>query len=362
MYVERASFENFRNLKSLDLVLNQGFVVLTGDNGAGKTNFLEAVYLAATFRRFPDSDISQLFQAGQDFFRLRLRTHNSEQTEMELFMQKQKDKHMARFKVNNQEISRPQYARYLSVISFLPQDLMLLTRSPGGRRRYLNEALANTSVEYRHASLQYEKSLQQRNELWQKIKIGQAARGDLEIWDEKLAEFGSQICRHRKEFLDYLNTHLPGVLTALSPDLIGTKFVYSMSGSLDQNEFLKTLQSLRMAEQERGITLCGPHRDDFYAEINGRRATGFVSRGQMRSISLALKILEKQFLTEKSGQAPLMLLDDVFSEFDRAHQKRLVDFLLSFEQVFISTTHAEEIKEYLPVGVTLFKVESGKVT
>lgn len=363
MFISAITLENFRNLKSLDLKFNQGFVVLSGPNSAGKTNFLEALYFGGTLRRFPDSEFGQLFSENQNFFRIRLIAQNQEPEICEVYTELRLPKHLYKFKINGQEVTRNKYQRGGPFISFLPQDLNLLTRSPSGRRRFLNEILFATSVSYRHAYEQYEKALKQRNTLLEKNGEVNAAsvHSEMEIWDERLAEYGSQVTDWRDKLLEYLTTNLPAVINQLSPDLAKIRFVYQPSGRATKPDFLELLRELHARERHLGMTTIGPHRDDFETLFGDKKAVGFISRGQLRSITLAIKILEKQYVEKNVGYPSIMLLDDVFSEFDFEHQKKLIEFLHDFNQAFLTTAHLEEIQNYLPRQAQVFRVEQGVI-
>lgn len=348
--------ENFRNFKALDLSFDQGFVVLHGPNGAGKTNFLEGLYFAASLQRFPDSEIRQLFHEESQFFRGQLKYQNREEGVLEVLYERGEEKVKSELRADGQAVSRQNFAGRLPVVSFLPQDMGLLTRSPGGRRRYLDETLSQSSAEYRLALSRYQKALRQRNEL-----LGQHTQEGLEVWDEQLAQYGSELTASRAALLEYLNSNLKGVVAALDQSLLDIKFTYRNSGLPDQNQFLAALGALKKREAETGVTAMGPHRDDFAADIAGQRAAGYLSRGQLRAVTLALKILEKKYLQEKLGRSPVLLLDDIFSEFDSAHQKKLIEFLKTLEQVFLTTTHLEEVKTQLPASAQVLGVNSGKI-
>lgn len=362
MYISSLSFQHFRNFQSLDLSFNQGFVVLSGANGVGKTNFLEGLYFGGMLRRFPESKFQQLFRLGENFLRVKIYSRSPEEHSQEVYGEKREGKYYHKWKVNNQTVSRAKYTGQVPVISFVPQDLNLLTRSPGNRRRYLNEVLAATFPKYAFAHQQYGRTLKQRNDLWEKIKNAEAEISEMDIWDDQLAEHGSEICRYRQGFLQYLNGHLAKTIGLLSPELHDINFIYRMSGELTKNQFLEKLRAERQIEQLRATTMVGPHRDDFGTRIGDEDAVGFVSRGQMRSVTLALKFMEKQYLEEQSSRSPILLLDDVFSEFDTLHQEHLVEFLKNFPQVFLTTAHLEEVQEFLPPAAAIFNVKGGHIS
>ncbi|MDZ4243738.1 MAG: DNA replication and repair protein RecF, partial [Candidatus Doudnabacteria bacterium] len=290
-------------------------------------------------------------------------TPGPESNIQEVYAEQQNEKRIFRFKINNQPIQRNKYTGLLPIVSFLPQDLNLLTRSPGNRRRFMDESLSFISAEYRFALSRFEAVVRQRNELWQSIRQkGAGVDDDLVVWDEKLAEHGSTLIKERQEFFKYLNSNFSAIMNTLSPQLSSGLFAYYYSGSENKAVFMEKILEARGRERVVGTTIIGPHRDDFDVILEGKNAVGFVSRGQMRSFTLALKILERNYLSEKLAREPLVILDDVFSEFDQPHQERLVEFLKSLDQVFVTTTHLDEIKSFLPAQGQIYNIEEGKIS
>lgn len=360
MPISRLVLENFRNLQNLDLSFSQGFVVLHGSNGAGKTNFLEAIYFGSCLRKFPESQTSQLFRHGADFFRIRVESENGPDIETaEAVCKKEENKFLLQPKHNNQLVRRSKYAGFLPVVSFLPQDLNLLTRSPGGRREFLDETLSLISIQYRYVLREYGKALRQRNELLKSIKAGEASRQEMAVWDERLSEFGSLVTNERSSLFSYLNSKTTEALSSLSPELKTVEFIYEASGDAREEVFLKKLQSLQSDELTLATTMVGPHRDDFHAVLEGRAVVGYLSRGQLRSLTLCLKLIERMFVEEKLKTTPIILLDDVFSEFDTTHQQQLISYLKTFPQIFFTTAHLEEVKGFLPANSQIFQVNKG---
>lgn len=363
MFVCNLQYSNFRNFESLDLNFSQGFVVLCGENGSGKTNFLEGIFLGGNFRKFPDTKPPQLFRQGHDFLKINLGYRaNEEEYLQEVFGQKRERGISWILKRNRQKIPRPKFIGALPVVSFLPQDLSLLSRSPGDRRRFLNSASSAVAAVYRNNLSQYAQSLHQRTQVLEKIKTDGRGADELEVWNEKLAEFGSSITSERQKFCDFVNLSLPQQLLQISPKLQGTRLVYRPAGSASRVEFLEKLRSRFRHDLALGGTTVGPHRDDFALYLNGEPVMGFVSRGELRSLTLSLKFLEKQYLEQNLGIPPIMILDDVFSEFDEFHQGRLIDFLESLQQVFLTTAQLAEIKKHLPARSQVYSIAEGRVS
>ena len=361
MFISKICLENFRNFQSLDLSIDRGFVVLAGKNGAGKTNFLEGIYQGATLRRFSDSSFHQLFRDETDYFRITLSFVGEEETELLVVSQKTEKLYRHKLSVNGTDTPRTKYAGNLPVVSFLPQDLNLLTRSPGGRRNYLDETLSLVSLEYRHALSQYKKTLRQRNDLLKSISEGRGGETALPVWNENLAEHGSVVTGERERFLSFLNKHASEVLSTLSESTREIHFTYKNSGERDKQAYLAKIATVQGKEKIIGTTLLGPHRDDFETRVSEKVAKGYASRGQMRTITLLLKMLEQEYVKERLGKRPVLLLDDVFSEFDSDHQQKLVEFLKEQEQVFLTTAHLEEIEHYLPDTAQVFEVDNGNI-
>ena len=363
MYVNHIQYTNFRNLEDSIIHFEPGFVVMAGENGMGKTNFLEAIYFGATTRKFPDSKIIQLLKNEQNFFRVQLQftKNTAEQINLETFYQLENNRFMSVWKINSQKQVRTRYADALPVISFLPEDLNLLTHSPASRRRFLDESLSAANIKYRYNILNYEKVLRQRGELLWSIKEGRGRYDDLGVWDEQFSEFGRSVTRQRTEYIDFINHGLGQVLRSIAPELQGVGVLYKNSGAAEKEQFREALRNQRSREVETGTVAIGPHRDDFSVLLGGHEVPGYVSRGQLRSLTLALKISQRDYLVKELGATPVILLDDVFSEFDRDHRQKVVEFLKTFDQVFFTSTNLDEIIIFLPKQTQIYNVKNGEI-
>lgn len=355
MYIRKVNFQNFRNFETLEISLDTGFVVLAGPNGAGKTNFLEGICWGAGLRRFPGTKLDQLLHDGADFYRIALDFGSKEAEALELVCRTTEEGHKFSYKYNHLGVSRQRYIGHLPTVTFLPEDLNLLGHSPAGRRRFLDEALSAASADYQHALSQYQQALRQRNNALE-------TKSEVEVWDEHLADYGSQITAARRNFLEFINEKITSVLTAFSPTVKGCIVRYHLSGETTRDAFLQVLHQNRPRDERLMTTSVGPHRDDFEMFDNLQPIVGYWSRGEMRAAVLALKILERQHLEKIWTFPPVLLLDDVFSEFDEPHQHALVEFLKSFEQVFFTTAHIREVQSFLPPDAQLYNVKGGIIS
>lgn len=254
-----------------------------------------------------------------------------------------------RFFVNGVAKRRTDFVGNMPSVLFSPEDLEIIVGSPGLRRQFLDNVLEQTDRDYRLALLGYTKALRQRNALLEIAKdtrsagSGQAGRRsekEFEYWDSLVIRNGSVLTRKRGEFIDYLNT--------AKKDILKLKVVYDKSVISRER-----LDQYKDAESASGVTLVGPHRDDFYAlfsssakasEGQGRNLNlrSFGSRGQQRLGVLQLKLLELQYVKDKLGVEPLLLLDDVFSELDEGHINLILE-IRDNQQTIITTTHEEFI-------------------
>lgn len=236
-----------------------------------------------------------------------------------------------RYFVNGVAKRRTDFVGNMPSVLFSPEDLEIIVGSPSLRRQFLDNVLEQTDRDYRLALLGYTKALRQRNALLEIAKdTGQRREKEFEYWDSLVIRNGSVLTRKREEFIDYLNT--------AKKDILKLKVVYDKSIISRER-----LDQYKDAESASGVTLVGPHRDDFYAlfgkELNLR---SFGSRGQQRLGVLQLKLLELQYIKDKSGVEPLLLLDDVFSELDEGHINLILE-IRDNQQTIITTTHEEFI-------------------
>lgn len=354
MRLTRLLLTNFRSYPSADVSLSDGVNIFSGKNTAGKTNLLEAVYLGATGGSFRATTDADMIRWESDFFRVQLSAEEEgESTEVVVALKSGERKQI---RLNEKPVNRSRLIGKLPVVLFLPQDLSLVFDSPGARRRYLDRVLSQLDIQYLAQWQSLQRILKQRNNLLGRIRTGEARSEQLDVWDAQLAEVSSFIVAARDALIGRIAGRLPGEYRRLGE---GESFrlVYlpnAPAGSLADRISRARGDDIRLAQ-----TTVGPHRDDFMMEMNGRDVRSFASRGEVRSMLLTLKFVEVALYTERHGQRPLLLLDDVSSELDESRRKSLME-LVSGHQSLITTTDFRQL-EVASEGHTVYAVTPGTV-
>lgn len=374
------SLQNFRNFLELELDLVPGVTVLFGGNAQGKTNLLEAVYMLATARsvraeserelinwssaetdEIPYTRIKGTFQRLNSPVRLEM-VVQLERASLVEASQLQK-----RGWVNGVPKRAGDLVGEVNAVLFTPQDIELVHGPPSIRRHYLNILLSQADRAVLRELQRYARVLAQRNSLLKAIRERRASPRELVFWDKELIESGTAITAQRLEAmsaLQGLTRDIHRELTASDEDL---QVVYKPSVRAGEGVDLKAaftagLSAMRDREVFAGMSLMGPHRDDFGFSISGRDMAAFASRGQQRTASLALKLAEARYLARRAGDPPVLLLDDVFSELDGRRQAFLLAWIANWEQALLTTAEPERIDRRVSVPVTMLEVTSGQIS
>jgi DNA replication and repair protein RecF len=395
MVLESLRLINFRNYVRLDASFEPGMTILFGQNAQGKTNFLEAVYYISNASASHARNDRQLihFDANEDmipFARIEATVRRKDGPQQAaLTIGLQGGRLQKRSELNGVVKRVGDYVGEINVVLFLPEDIDLIATGPNLRRRYLDTTISQVDPNYYRTIAEYEEVLGQRNAQLKALgERGVRDAGDsLFFWNEKLVEAGAYIVLRRQQVLSRLD-ELAG---RIHPELTGYKeflrLVYlprldlgyhashQLSLDVDSNLLregtLLTLQeverrfydSLRAAQTEelaRGMTLVGPHRDDIRFLVNDVDMTDYGSRGQQRTSALTLKLSEVALITEKRGDPPVLLLDDVMSELDEARRAYMTEMLLNHPQVFLTTTDLDVFTADFLARAHLIRVEQGR--
>lgn len=377
MRVEHLSLTNFRNYARLELSLPEQPVVLYGDNAQGKTSLLEALYYLATSRSPYTSTDRQLIHWRTEtdplpFARIAadLRSIQHPPSRLEMTLMLDNSNGAPRFKkvikLNGVDKRVMDVVGLLNVVLFLPQDLSLVEGAPVERRRFMDATLAQVEREYLEALDLFERLLPQRNALLRRIAERKASPAELSFWDEQITQSGAVLIAGRQRFLRELEalaqrTHddLTGgreVLTlqyqpSFTPTASGTGQLSFAAYGLDLHrqmdaseiapQYLTQLKNEQADSIQRGATLSGPHRDELRLLINGRDCGLYGSRGQARTVVLALKLAELEWMRERLGEYPLLLLDEVVAELDSHRRNYLLAQLDGRAQTLVTATEME---------------------
>jgi DNA replication and repair protein RecF len=332
--------EQYRNYGKLTIDLPEDDLhLLVGQNGSGKTNILEAISLLSLTKSFLGLEEDDLRQWGTQFYRVQAtaKTDGGQEHTLEVVSQCAPRRIKACFH-NGVRTPTAHMVGLLPVTAFLPQDLSLFSGPPGERRRMLDQLLCQVSPEYFRALLEYQKILKQRNALLRENGDEEALR----VWDEALVEQGSVLICLRLELVETFNLTLREEVRALGEEWEDACVIYSTAAAGRERPVIKAdllLAFLQAREKDRILqtTTVGPHRDDWMVMVDGRPLFSFASRGQQRVAVLALLFLAASYLEVRRGEKPIILLDDIFSELDAHHRKRLLA-AFSGHQVFLTAT------------------------
>lgn len=339
MKIERHQAQNYRNLEKIEFEPAEGINVIYGENGQGKTNIIESIWLFTGCQSFRTRKCAELIkekeQAAQleiEFF-ARGREQNAQMT---IDIKRQ-------VKLNGiwQETPRNLLGEFQAVV-FSPAALAIVKDGPAERRRFIDIAVSLLKPNYACVLSRYIKTMAHRNALLKQLSEKGGDSTLLAAWDEELSNLGAKIIGYRYNYIERLSGISSQIYSGISAgrEKLSTAYVQSFNPE-GKNEkeiseaMFASLEKNRQTDVRRQLTSAGPHKDDLSIDIDGLCARSYGSQGQQRSCALALKLGEASILKESSGEQPIALLDDVMSELDCGRQNYLIEYLNGW-QVFIT--------------------------
>ncbi len=315
--LKKITLKNFRSHEDYILNCNKKTTLILGENGCGKTSVLEAIYIALMGKSFRATD-KDIIKRNKDFYRIEVQYSNGEKVIVAYETPGKKT-----FLIKDKKTARlPKKNRY-PIVLFLPEDLHIIATSPTKRRDYFDRILSGLYDKYSSSLSRYNKALKQRNEL---LKQEYVSQDMLFSWDVLLAKNGVEIQKARKEICGLINNSLNQTYQSIANNNDEVSLQYSSYiGDISESDYLKLLTLDYERDVMTGHTNFGVHKDDYRFIFNGVDADGSASRGEVRSIILALKFIEANIIFDTTNKKPIVLLDDVFSELDNERQKRLVE-------------------------------------
>ena len=364
MLLETIEAVNFRNLKG-KLEFGAGLNIITGDNGQGKTNWLEAIGLLATTRSFKTSRLTEAMCFGEDLAIVRGRVRKSEDIAHDLQITLQGN--TKALSVNGKKEPMQRYVSELHAIVFNSDELGIVRGTPDARRRFLDQGIVAIYPPYVQTLTDYNKVVRQKNTLLQSASekgftVDKAA-SMLEPWNEQLVQLAGRIYKARVRYVERLGEVLEKKL--FGREEVSIRYACSLEGKGDlgdYNALLTERLNLRVqAELASGHSLIGPHRDDLDILFDGHDLRKFGSSGQQRSALLILLLATLSVYHSQNAEYPLFLLDDIDAELDYRRIGQLLEFLSGKTQTFV-TTSKESFLERFGEGAEIFVVESGSAT
>ena len=358
MYITEVSLQNFRNLAQLKIEPSEGINVIYGSNAQGKTNFLESLYFCAMGRSLRGKSDQQLIRFDAEESHIRMLVQRKQRYDrIDVHLKKDEKKGIA---VNGLPVRKlGDLFGTLYAVIFSPEDLSLVKDGPAERRRFLDMELCQLSKVYYYDLQQYYRILKQRNNLLKEIQKKPALQETLFVWDDQLAEYGERIIAARKRFLLRLDEIAAEKLSQLTGGKDHLQTIYKPN--CEAGTLAEKLQKNIDRDIYFGSTQSGPHKDDILFSIDGREVKIYGSQGQQRTTALAARLAEIDLIHEETGEEPVLLLDDVFSELDENRQKYLLKSIEGL-QAFVTCTGIEDsVKKYISKD-NLFYVENGVIT
>ncbi|MFC2754703.1 MAG: DNA replication/repair protein RecF [Candidatus Nanogingivalis sp.] len=331
MILKTLRVQNFRTHSDFILEIGEKSTLISGANGSGKTSLLEAIYFALQGTSFRSSDKEILRNDGSSWFRIDLK--DSKDSLRTIIFNDAVQKSKKQFLVDGNKKARLSANLRIPVVLFEPDDLQLLSGSPTRRRNFLDYFLSQIFPSFQLALTRYNKALKQRNNL---LKRDNVSKDELFPWNLMLAEYGAEIISKRQDFLELLNSKIEEVYFEISGVKDEIKIDY-LGEKVSKNEILAILSGNIERDKILGYTNFGPHKHDIQFIFNKKPAQNVASRGENRSLVLALKFIETDILADLTSKRPIVLLDDVFSELDDDRQKLLTKHFSKYQTIITST-------------------------
>ena len=357
MIIKTLELENFRNYDTLSIEFDDHTNILYGDNAQGKTNILESIFISGTTKSHKGSKDNEIVHFGKNEAFIRsgfIKNGVDYKVNMQLRVAKRKA-----ISINGANIKKAaELLGLVNIVFFSPEDLSIIKNGPAERRRFIDFELSQLDKTYLYNLSNYTKIVNQRNKLLKSMDYNSNLQDTIDVWDEQLIFYGKEVIKRRKEFIDDLNPIIDVVhkkLTGKNDDLF---VIYHCDSS--EMEYEGKLRMSKDRDLKYKTTSVGPHRDDLGFYINQVDVRKFGSQGQQRTIALALKLSEIEFVKNVINDTPILLLDDVLSELDSSRQNFLLNSIGDIQTIITCTGIDDFIKNRFEIN-KCFQVRNGSV-
>lgn len=357
MIITKLELSNYRNYDSLSLEPDSKTNILYGNNAQGKTNILEAVYLCSTTKSHRSSKDIELinFNSDEGHIKLFINKNNREQR-IDIHLRRNKSKGIA---VNGIPIKKAsELFGIFNVIFFSPEDLDIIKNGPAERRKFIDMELCQLDKIYVYNLINYNKVLNQRNQLLKDIYFRPDLEETLDVWDMQLAEYGSKVIKRREEFIKNINEIIKPIHHELTNGSEQINVVYNKN--CEEKNLYEEIINNRKKDIKNKTTSVGPHRDDILFFNNDINIRIYGSQGQKRTVALSLKLAEIELVKSLINDTPVLLLDDVLSELDSDRQNHLLKSLDNIQTIITCTGLDEFIENRFKIN-KVFQVTDAKV-
>lgn len=359
MNITRLCLSNYRNYSNLNLNVNNGLNVVEGINASGKTNLVEAIYFCGVGKSPRTSKDKDLIKWGEQNARIIInidKKYRSHRIDVMVAQNGQK-----RIAIDGANILRMgELMGVLNIVFFSPDDMKMIKESPQERRTFMDISLCQQNKTYFYTLLKYNKILNQRNKLLKTASSLNELKDTLPVWNTQLAEEGARLVLSRLAFLNTINPIADSFHRKITGDKEGLTLTYERSyGGTNYTELYEDLLSKLSANIEKeyslGYTLTGLHRDDFSIISNNIELRSFGSQGQQRTAALSIKLAEISYFERITGETPVLILDDVFSELDKKRREALLSATNNVQTILTCTEYNE------PASAKIITVSDGKI-
>jgi DNA replication and repair protein RecF len=347
MYIRELSLVNFKNFEHAEFKFSEGLNCFIGNNGAGKTNLMDAIYYLSFCKSFLNPVDAQNIRFDEDFFMVQGKYSRLESDEMIYCGLKRNQKKI--FKRNQKEYRKlSEHIGLIPLIVVTPSDTNLISGGSEDRRRFIDSVIAQYDTVYLENLIRYNRALQQRNNLLKQFAGQHSFHAEtLEVWDDQLVKYGLQIHESRVAFIEKLQPVFQKYYELISggKEVVGLK----LQSELAENDFEQLLKQTVGKDRMLQYTTCGIHKDDFEFELSDNPIKRFGSQGQKKTYLVALKLAQFDFMKEISGLTPILLLDDIFDKLDKNRVEQIVKLVADdhFGQIFITDTNREHLDQMI---------------
>ena len=357
MNIRSIDLFSYRNYTQVHIDFDRGVNILYGDNAQGKTNVLESIYLCGTTKSHRGSKDKEIIKFGNDESHIRCMFEKGGiDYQIDMHLRSDKSKGIA---INGVKLKKAaELMGIANIILFSPEDLSIIKNGPSDRRRFVDSELCQLDKVYLYNLTNYNKIVNQRNNLLKDIMYHPELKDTLDVWDSQLISLGTKIIDRRNLFINQLNEIIYDIHRKLSGDK--EKILIKYEPNVDIIDYENKLKNHREKDLKYKLTSVGPHRDDFVFYINDMDTKKYGSQGQQRTAALSLKLSEIKLVEDITGHKPILLLDDVLSELDSNRQNFLIDSIGDIQTIITCTGLDDFINSRVKIN-KIFKVSDGMV-